>query len=108
MAKGQGRAGRPSASSSNGTAPSTPGRGPALLAASCSFPMPRTLMMARRDTGAANRQIAIDYLRRHGRPIAFYTDKAGEWTRPVSAIPLEERDTKRTESSKALRELNVG
>ena len=73
------------------------------------------LMMARfvpRDTGAANRQIAIDYLRRHGRPIAFYTDKAGhfgQWTRPVSAIPLEERDTKRTESiiRKALRELNV-
>ena len=73
------------------------------------------LMMARfvpRDTGAANWQIAIDYLRRHGRPIAFYTDKAGhfgQWTRPVSAIPLEERDTKRTESiiRKALRELNV-
>ncbi|MCH8813366.1 MAG: ISNCY family transposase [Gemmatimonadetes bacterium] len=73
------------------------------------------LMMARfvpRDTGAANRQIAIDYLRRHGRPVAFYTDKAGhfgQWTRPVSQVPLEERDTKRTESiiCRALEELNV-
>jgi hypothetical protein len=73
------------------------------------------LMMARfvpRDTGAANRQIAIDYLRRHGRPVAFYTDKAGhfgQWTRPVSDVPLEERDAKRTESiiHSALSELNI-
>jgi hypothetical protein len=74
------------------------------------------LLMARfvlRDDGAANRQIAIDYLRRWGRPVAFYTDKAGhfgQWTRPVSRIPLEERDIKRTESiiRRALGELNVG
>ena len=73
------------------------------------------LMMARfvpRDTGAANRQIAIDYLRRHGRPVAFYTDKAGhfgQWTRPVSQVPLEERDAQRTESiiRRALGALNV-
>lgn len=73
------------------------------------------LLMARfvpRDDGASNRQIAIDYLKRWGRPVAFYTDKAGhfgQWTRPVSAIPLEERDIKRTESiiGRALRELNV-
>ena len=73
------------------------------------------LLMARfipRDTGAANRQIAIDYLRRHGRPVAFYTDKAGhfgQWTRSVSDIPLEERDAKRTESiiRRALSELNI-
>lgn len=73
------------------------------------------LLMARfvpRDTGAANRQIAIDYLRRHGRPVAFYTDKAGhfgQWTRSVSDIPLEERDAKRTESiiRRALKELNI-
>lgn len=74
------------------------------------------LLMARffpRDNGTANRQIAIDYLRRWGRPVAFYTDKAGhfgQWTRPVSRIPLEERDIKRTESiiRRALGELNVG
>lgn len=73
------------------------------------------LLMARfvpRDNGTANRQIAIDYLRRWGRPVAFYTDKAGhfgQWTRPVSRIPLEERDIKRTESiiRRALGELNV-
>ncbi len=74
------------------------------------------LLMARffpRDNGAANRQMATDYLRRWGRPVAFYTDKAGhfgQWTRPVSRIPLEERDIQRTESiiRRALDELNVG
>lgn len=73
------------------------------------------LMMARfveQDNGEANRQIAIDYLRRWGRPVAFYTDKAGhfgQWTRPVSDVPLAERDAKRTESiiRRALKELNV-
>ena len=73
------------------------------------------LLMARfvpRDDGASNRQIAIDYLRRYGRPVAFYTDKAGhfgQWTRPVSRIPLQERETQRTESiiRRALAELNV-
>jgi len=73
------------------------------------------LLMARfvlRDDGASNRQIAIDYLRRYGRPVAFYTDKAGhfgQWTRPVSRIPLHERDVQRTESiiCRALAELNV-
>ena len=73
------------------------------------------LMMARfvpRDNGTANRQIAIDYLRRWGRPVAFYTDKAGHFgrkTRPVSDVPLAERDPKHTTSviRSALRELNV-
>lgn len=73
------------------------------------------LQMARfveRDTGAANRQIAVDYLRRWGRPVAFYVDKAGhfgQWTRPVSDVPLVERDVKRTESiiRRALEELNI-
>lgn len=73
------------------------------------------LLMARfvpRDDGPSNRQIAIDYLRRWGRPVAFYTDKAGhfgQWTRPVSRIPLEERDIQRTESiiRRALEQLNV-
>jgi hypothetical protein len=73
------------------------------------------LLMARfvpRDNGSANRQIVIDYLRRWGRPVAFYTDKAGhfgQWTRPVSKVPLEEREAKRTMSiiRSALKELNV-
>ena len=73
------------------------------------------LLMARfvpRDNGAVNRQIAIDYLRRYGRPVAFYVDKAGhfgQWTRPISDVVLEERDPKRTESiiRRALREINV-
>jgi hypothetical protein len=73
------------------------------------------LLMARfvaRDDGWANRQIVIDYLRRWGRPVAFYTDKAGhfgQWTRPVSKIPLEEREAKRTESiiRRGLAELNI-
>lgn len=73
------------------------------------------LSMARfvpRDDGASNRQIAIDYMKRWGRPVAFYTDKAGhfgQWTRPVSRIPLEERDIQRTESiiRRALEHLNV-
>jgi hypothetical protein len=63
------------------------------------------LLMARfveRDSGAANRQILIDYLRRWGRPVAFYTDKAGhfgQWTRGKSPrIPLEERELQRTAS----------
>ena len=54
-----------------------------------------------RDTGAANRQALIDYLRRHGRPVAFYTDKAGHFgreTRLRSREPLEERDARLTES----------
>jgi hypothetical protein len=73
------------------------------------------LLMARfvaRDNGSANRQIVIDYLRRWGRPVAFYTDKAGhfgQWTRPVSKVPLEEREAKRTLSiiRRGLKELNV-
>ena len=73
------------------------------------------LLMARFvpvDDGAANRQIVMDYLRRWGRPVAFYTDKAGhfgQWTRPVSKIPLQEREAKRTESiiRRALGELNI-
>jgi len=75
------------------------------------------LLMARfvpRDNGAANRQIAIDYLRRWGRPLAFYTDKAGHFGRrtrpgPRSDLPLAERDPMDTTSviRAALRELNV-
>jgi hypothetical protein len=73
------------------------------------------LQMARfvpQDDGPSNRQMAIDYVRRWGRPLAFYTDKAGhfgQWTRPVSDVPLDEREVKATESiiRRALGELNI-
>ena len=54
------------------------------------------------ETGAAHRQLLLDYLFRHGRPLAFYTDKAacfGQTTRPYTPlVPLEEREAKATES----------
>ena len=59
------------------------------------------------------RQLLLDYLARHGRPLAFYTDKAacfGQITRPYTPdVPLEERDPKATESiiRSALKALNV-
>lgn len=65
------------------------------------------------ETGAAHRQLLLDYLARYGRPLAFYTDKAacfGQITRPYTPdVPLEERDPKATESiiRSALRTLNV-
>jgi len=75
------------------------------------------LMMGRfvdRDNGPANRQIAIDYLTRWGRPLAFYTDKAGHFGRrtrpgPRSDLPLAERDAIDTNSiiRRALGTLNV-
>jgi hypothetical protein len=65
------------------------------------------------ETGAAHRQLLLDYLVRYGRPLAFYTDKAacfGQITRPYTPeVPLEERDPKATESiiRSALKALNV-
>lgn len=44
----------------------------------------------------------LDYLSLHGRPLAFYTEKAacfGQTTRPYTPfVPLEEREAKATES----------
>jgi len=65
------------------------------------------------ETGAAHRQLLLDYLARYGRPLAFYTDKAacfGQITRPYTPdVPLEDRDSKATESiiRSALKTLNV-
>jgi hypothetical protein len=65
------------------------------------------------ETGAEHRQLLLDYLSRHGRPLAFYTDKAacfGQTTRPYTPlVPLEEREAKATESiiRSALKALNV-
>jgi hypothetical protein len=65
------------------------------------------------ETGAAHRQLLLDYLSHYGRPLTFYTDKAacfGQTTRPYTPdVPLEERDPKATESiiRAALKALNV-
>ena len=65
------------------------------------------------ETGAAHRQLLLDYLSRYGRPVAFYTDKAacfGQTTRPYTPlVPLEEREAKATESiiRSALKALDV-
>jgi len=62
------------------------------------------LLMARfvaTDTGAANRQLVIDYLRRYGRPVAFYADQAGHFgqrSRSIGRIPKEEREAQLTRS----------
>ena len=65
------------------------------------------------ETGAAHRQLLLDYLSCYGRPLAFYTDKAacfGQTTRPYTPlVPLEEREAKATESiiRSALKALGV-
>ncbi len=62
------------------------------------------LLMARfvvRETGAANRQLLLDYLERYGRPLAFYTDRAGHFgnaRRPASRLPPELREAEETTS----------
>jgi hypothetical protein len=60
------------------------------------------LLMARfipRETGAANRQLILDYLERYGRPLAFYTDRAVHFAnarRHASRLPPEEREAEPT------------
>ena len=64
------------------------------------------LMMARfveRDDGAENRRAIIGYLRRHGRPLAVYTDHAGHFGQWLAK--KEERTD--TIISRALGELGV-
>lgn len=56
-----------------------------------------------RDTGAANRQMILDYIARFGRMAALYADRAshfGNWRRTDerSRVPLEEREATLTES----------
>lgn len=74
------------------------------------------LMMARfvpRETGAACRQLIVDYLRTHGRPVALYTDKAGQFGKEIRFYTpdtsLEEREVKATDSiiRRALDALNI-
>ncbi len=45
-----------------------------------------------RDTGAANRQLLIDYLRLHGRMGALYTDRAGHFEVHFRASERREKD----------------
>lgn len=75
------------------------------------------IMMARfvpREDGPACRQLLLDYLRVHGRPVALYVDKAGQYGQKTRAytplVPLEEREAEPTDSiiRRALAELNVG
>lgn len=60
------------------------------------------VLMARfipRETGAANRQLIVDYLERHGRPLAFYTDRAVHFAnarRHASRLPPEQRELEPT------------
>jgi len=62
------------------------------------------LLMARfvpTDTGAANRQLLIDYLCCYGRPVPFYVDQAGQFgqrSRSIGRIPKEEREAQLTRS----------
>jgi len=74
------------------------------------------LMMARfvpREDGASCRQLIVDYLRTHGRPVALYADKAGQYGQKTRAytplVPLEDRDPAATESiiRRALEALNI-
>lgn len=65
------------------------------------------------DTGAANRQLIIDYLERFGRPRAFYVDRASHFgnarrSTPAS-IPLWQREAVETDSiiRRALRTLDI-
>lgn len=45
-----------------------------------------------RDTGAANRQLLIDYLQHHGRMGALYTDRAGHFQANFRATERRERE----------------
>ncbi len=45
-----------------------------------------------RDTGAANRQLLVDYLRRHGRMGAVYADRAGHFQAHFRRKERRERD----------------
>lgn len=65
-----------------------------------------------KDNGQVNREAVIGYLKRHGRPLAFYADQAGHFvqdTRSADRGPMEQREAALTESiiRRGLRALNV-
>jgi hypothetical protein len=65
-----------------------------------------------RDTGAANRQLIVDYLRRFGRMGALYTDQAGHFRNPVGGRARSHADDRTAEQThsiirRALTELDI-
>jgi hypothetical protein len=55
-----------------------------------------------RDTGAANRQLIVDYLRRFGRMAALYTDQAGHFRNPVGGRARSHADDRAAEQTNSI------
>ena len=55
-----------------------------------------------RDTGAANRQLIVDYLRRFGRMGALYTDQAGHFRNSVGARGRSHADDREAEQTNSI------
>lgn len=55
-----------------------------------------------RDTGAANRQLIVDYLRRFGRMGALYTDQAGHFRNSVGGRARSHADDRETEQTNSI------
>lgn len=73
-----------------------------------------TARFVRHDSTAENMRLLWSYVERHGRPAAFYTDKAGLFqtapkiARDVKALPRDERaPLPPTQIGRALRELGI-
>jgi hypothetical protein len=55
-----------------------------------------------RDTGAANRQLIVGYLRRFGRMGALYTDQAGHFRNPVGGRARSHADDRAAEQTNSI------
>ena len=55
-----------------------------------------------RDTGAANRQLIVDYLRRFGRMGALYTDQAGHFRNSVGGRARSHADDRESEQTNSI------
>ena len=63
----------------------------------------------RHDSVEENMAVLEQYLRRYGRPLEFYTDKASIfYTTPKKNHPVREEPLPPTQIGRALRELNIG
>ena len=63
----------------------------------------------RHDSSAENMGVLEQYLRRHGRPLEFYTDKASIFhTTPKKNHAVRDEPLPRTQIGRALAELNIG